>query len=127
MNRMADSMAVKQALELAAKTSGLPRSFVASLARHESSYDPRQKTGKHWGLFQVSPEVLKETLGDRPVGDLLIPVINAQAWALYAKKLLKRLSTKEFTDQYAILFALVIAWNNGPKYSFGGDIAEISG
>jgi len=47
-------------LALVSKQTGAPLQYLRALAWMESGMDPANKTGKHWGLFQIPPEVVAD-------------------------------------------------------------------
>ncbi|WP_246755583.1 transglycosylase SLT domain-containing protein [Bradyrhizobium neotropicale] len=66
-----------QEIERAAKAFDIDANFMKAVAKIESDFDPRQRTGSYIGLFQLS----KAEFGKYGSGDILNPRDNAMAAA----------------------------------------------
>jgi len=66
-----------QVIERAAKAFGLDVNFMKAVAKIESDFNPRERTGSYIGLFQLS----KSEFGEYGAGDILNPRDNAIAAA----------------------------------------------
>jgi hypothetical protein len=69
---------VESAIRLAAERSGLDPEWLRTIAKVESSGNPKAQSGSYSGLFQLSPEEFKRVGGQ---GDILDPKANAMAAA----------------------------------------------
>jgi hypothetical protein len=66
-----------QEIERAAKAFGVDANFMKAVAKIESDFNPRDRTGSYIGLFQLS----KSEFGEYGTGDILNPRDNAMAAA----------------------------------------------
>ena len=66
-----------QEIERAAKAFGIDANFMEAVAKIESDFNPRERTGSYSGLFQLS----KSEFGEYGSGDILNPRDNAIAAA----------------------------------------------
>ncbi len=66
-----------QEIERAAKAFGVDANFMKAVAKIESDFNPRERTGSYIGLFQLS----KSEFSEYGVGDILNPRDNAMAAA----------------------------------------------
>lgn len=73
------------------KRLSVPVEYARALTWLESGQDPRQKTGSHWGLFQVGPENLadynKASGTSWTMEDMLDPDRNAQVFAFESERI----------------------------------------
>lgn len=107
-----DEDTAKRALERATNGERLPLWLVAAIAWHESTWDPEAVTGRHVGLFQLSPDVVDDWLrGGGEPGERTDPIWNAAVagWALtnVAASLRKQLASFGFTLEWDELAPLV--------------------
>jgi hypothetical protein len=92
-----------QEIERAANAFGIDPNFMKAVARIESDFNPRERTGSYIGLFQLS----KSEFGEYGSGDILNPRDNAMAAAykFATEAALFEITTRKkptFSDLYLI-------------------------
>lgn len=83
-------------LALVAEQTGAPLQYLRALSWMESAMNPANKTGKHWGLFQIPPEVVADYNKAHPPAqnafaheDMLRPVPNMAVFSWDLQRILR--------------------------------------
>lgn len=72
----------------ASKKYGVPADVIANMIYRESSGNPHEKTGSHWGLMQISPEIARQAGISSHAR--LNPEKNIMAGTRYLKQMIKK-------------------------------------
>lgn len=111
------------AFALVAEQSGAPFQWLRALAWMESGMNPANKTGKHWGLFQVPPEVVADYNKAHPPEqnaftheDMLRPEPNCAVFAWDIARIMRAMrgcgiATNWRSKDYAKI--VTMGWNAG--------------
>ena len=100
---------------------GIPPRYLAAVAHHESSFDPKATNGGATGLFQITPVVLKDYNAQHGTSygrsDLLDPVFNTRVAVDHIHHILDLYSTipalrPDWADRRWVEL-LTLGWNAG--------------
>lgn len=108
----------------------VPIEFARALAWNESSMNPRNKTGSHWGLFQVGPENLADfnaAAGTKwTMDDMLDPAKNCAVWAWEYERIRDAITGAGVAENWQdrdFVSLVVAGWNSG--YSAQGGVRKV--